>query len=329
MPPRYAFWTILIDGKPTAFRARDKEELLPTFQQLRRTNKDIALKWFARGRLWETPEEAQNALRAPRIAGEKRGGAWRPGGAHADPRARFKKGSQPRQGDRDGGSDLKPSRPRESKHSARPAAGAPRGDRPWTNRPPSGGAPPRGDRPWTNKPPSGGAPPRSDRPWTNKPPSGGAPPRGDRPWTNKPPSGGAPPRSDRPWTNKPPSGGAPPRSDRPWTNKHPSGDRSRSNRPPDGAPRGDRKPAVARPDKQRSRLQAPRDRPWSHKPPVASPPVAPRPPSGRPHDDRPSAPDGPPDRREHESPPMPKPEPRPEPPVTEQIVIKPDPPERG
>ena len=59
MPPRYAFWTILIDGKPTAFRAREKEELLPTFQQLRRTNKDVVFKWFARGRLWETPEEAQ------------------------------------------------------------------------------------------------------------------------------------------------------------------------------------------------------------------------------------------------------------------------------
>jgi hypothetical protein len=88
MPPRYAFWTILIDGKPTAFRAREKEELLPTFQQLKRTNKDVVFKWFARGRLWETPEESQAALRAPRVEPEKRGGAWRPGGAHADPRDR-------------------------------------------------------------------------------------------------------------------------------------------------------------------------------------------------------------------------------------------------
>src|SRR5436309_2614254 len=53
MPPRYAFWTILIDGKPTAFRAREREELVPTFQQLRRTNKDVVFKWFARrGRPW-------------------------------------------------------------------------------------------------------------------------------------------------------------------------------------------------------------------------------------------------------------------------------------
>ena len=61
MPPRYAYWTILIDGKPTAFRAREKDELLPTFNQLQRKNKDIVFKWFARGRLWETPEEAHAA----------------------------------------------------------------------------------------------------------------------------------------------------------------------------------------------------------------------------------------------------------------------------
>ena len=99
MPPRYAFWTILIDGKATAFRAREKEELLPTFQQLKRTNKDVVFKWFARGRLWETPEESQAALRAPRVVPEKRGGAWRPGGTHADPRARFKKKSGARSHD--------------------------------------------------------------------------------------------------------------------------------------------------------------------------------------------------------------------------------------
>ena len=34
MPPRYAYWTILIDDKPTAFRAREQEELLPTLNQL-------------------------------------------------------------------------------------------------------------------------------------------------------------------------------------------------------------------------------------------------------------------------------------------------------
>src|SRR5204863_3620392 len=88
MPPRYAFWTILIDGKPTAFRARDKEELLPTFNQLRRKNADIVMRWFARGRLWETPEQAQWAAKNLQAAREKRTRDWRPGGAHKDPRAR-------------------------------------------------------------------------------------------------------------------------------------------------------------------------------------------------------------------------------------------------
>ena len=94
MPPRYAFWTILIDSKPTAFRAREKEELLPTFYQLRRTNKDAVMKWFARGRLWETPEEASAAQRKKVVSG-RRGHEWRPGGAHKDPRERFKKGAKP------------------------------------------------------------------------------------------------------------------------------------------------------------------------------------------------------------------------------------------
>ena len=91
MPPRYAYWTILIDGKPTAFRARDKEELLPTFHQLQRKSSDIVMKWFARGKLWDTPEQAQWALRNMDRPREKRGREWRPGGEHKDPRDRFKR----------------------------------------------------------------------------------------------------------------------------------------------------------------------------------------------------------------------------------------------
>ena len=94
MPPRYVYWTILIDHKPTAFRARERDELLPTLQQLRRTNTDVVLKWFARGRLWETREEEQNGWRRPPVE-EKRGRDWRPGGAHKDPRERFKKHARP------------------------------------------------------------------------------------------------------------------------------------------------------------------------------------------------------------------------------------------
>src|SRR3989442_14791741 len=91
MPPRFAYWTILIDHKPTAFRARNQEDLLPTLRQLRRTNKDVIMKWFGQGRLWESPE-AQRAARQKRTPPlEKRGRDWRPGGQHKDPRDRFKK----------------------------------------------------------------------------------------------------------------------------------------------------------------------------------------------------------------------------------------------
>ena len=95
MPPRFAYWTILIDGKPTAFRSRDQEELLPTITQLKRTNQDVVMKWFARGRLWESPEAERAAERRPAVTGEKRGADWRPGGAHKDPRDRFKKKHRP------------------------------------------------------------------------------------------------------------------------------------------------------------------------------------------------------------------------------------------
>ena len=95
MPPRYAFWTILIDQKPTAFRAREQSELLPTLAQLRRTNKDVVLKWFSRNRLWESPEQEKEAQRRPKPVLERRTREWRPGGAHQDPRARFQKRRRP------------------------------------------------------------------------------------------------------------------------------------------------------------------------------------------------------------------------------------------
>jgi hypothetical protein len=88
MPPRYAYWTILIDNRPTAFRARERDELLPTLRQLMRTNKDVVMKWFARGRLWESREAEQTARNGQK---ERRGPDWRPGGKHEDPRNRFQK----------------------------------------------------------------------------------------------------------------------------------------------------------------------------------------------------------------------------------------------
>src|SRR4051794_349776 len=94
MPPRHAYWTILIDNAPTAFRARERDDLLPTFNQLRRTNSNVLLKWFARGKLWDTPEASDAAQRQPTAPPEKRGHDWRPGGVHKDPRDRFKKGGR-------------------------------------------------------------------------------------------------------------------------------------------------------------------------------------------------------------------------------------------
>ena len=35
MPPRYAYWTILVDEQPTAFRAGDRDDLQPTFKRLK------------------------------------------------------------------------------------------------------------------------------------------------------------------------------------------------------------------------------------------------------------------------------------------------------
>ena len=87
MPPRFAYWTILIDNKPTAFRARDRQELLPTVAQLKRKNEHVELKWFAQGRLWDSPEAQYAAGRRPQAPAEKRRDDWRPGGQHKDPRA--------------------------------------------------------------------------------------------------------------------------------------------------------------------------------------------------------------------------------------------------
>ncbi len=110
MPPRFVYWTIIFDGQPTAFRSATRDELLPTFKQIQSRHPDAQLRYFARGKLWYSDEEARAALARERFeksqkhrpdrsrqrsassglrAGD-RGPAWRPGGQHSDPRARFK-----------------------------------------------------------------------------------------------------------------------------------------------------------------------------------------------------------------------------------------------
>jgi hypothetical protein len=85
MPPRYAYWTIIAGGLPTAFRAADREELLPTFQRIKHKHPDAQMKYFARGKLWESAEAARSADK-PRIVRDR---DWRPGGSHRDPRQKF------------------------------------------------------------------------------------------------------------------------------------------------------------------------------------------------------------------------------------------------
>jgi hypothetical protein len=146
MPPRFAYWTILIDQQPTAFRARELEELLPTLRQLRRTNKDVVLKWFAHGKLWESPEAQLSADQKPQ---DKRGRDWRPGGTHEDPRKRFEKRGDKRQ--RNGGGARQPDRwGKEAKPSNLPAR--PKWSPPGDARGPRG----RDPRPWGNRPPPRG-----------------------------------------------------------------------------------------------------------------------------------------------------------------------------
>src|SRR5687768_11194863 len=129
MPPRYSYWTIIAGGLPTAFRAYERDELMPTFTRLREKQPDAELKWFARGKLWESPDAARadtekrrggfareesRPSRAPRGEGSRDGARaqspvtpdrarhrdrpggpprnreWRPGGEHRDPRQKYK-----------------------------------------------------------------------------------------------------------------------------------------------------------------------------------------------------------------------------------------------
>lgn len=101
MPPRFAYWTITVDNQPTAFRAREIADLLPTFKRLKERHPSAQMLWFERGRLWSSREQAREAARArrapsaesrePKAEGqEPRPRTWRPGGDHRDPRQKYK-----------------------------------------------------------------------------------------------------------------------------------------------------------------------------------------------------------------------------------------------
>jgi hypothetical protein len=95
VPPRYAYWTIIAGGLPTAFRAADREELLPTFQRIKEKHPDAEMKWFARGRLWESQEEARHSGTERQKSRDRN---WRPGGEHRDPRQKFVDAKKQRNG---------------------------------------------------------------------------------------------------------------------------------------------------------------------------------------------------------------------------------------
>ena len=83
MPPRYTYWTIIVDGKPTAFRARRTKSCCRRCKQLQATQPDAVMRWFARGDCGSRQEEARDARRGDgrRRVGERRGAGWRPGGS--------------------------------------------------------------------------------------------------------------------------------------------------------------------------------------------------------------------------------------------------------
>jgi hypothetical protein len=294
MPPRYAYWTIILDNAPTAFRARDREDLLPTFRQLSGRNPTATIKWFANGRLWESPEEASAATQAKR---EPRGADWRPGGRHEDPRARFQN-HQPKAGRGGTGPGHRPAPVGAGgeQHTGRSDASKP--DQTSASSPRQDGARsdkrPSDRRPWSG-PARGGAGsdkrPGDRRPWSG-PPRTGAPSgpasgaRGQKPGGS---SRSTPVRFSRPEAGgRPTQAGA--RERQPWKDRQPWQDRKRQQF---GAKAGQK------PDASRT--------PGESRPPSATPP---RPPS--------------PDR-----PPKPGQEPRPDVPREESTRILPKPPERG
>jgi hypothetical protein len=64
VPPRYVYWTIIVDGQPTAFRSGSLEDIMPTFNRLKEKQPTAELKWFQNGQLWASRHDAQDFARA-------------------------------------------------------------------------------------------------------------------------------------------------------------------------------------------------------------------------------------------------------------------------
>ena len=72
MPPRYAYWTIVVDDQPTAFRSGDLEDLMPTFNRLKEKHPGATLMWFQNGKLWKSQLDAREAMQARGEQGRRR-----------------------------------------------------------------------------------------------------------------------------------------------------------------------------------------------------------------------------------------------------------------
>jgi hypothetical protein len=285
MPPRFSYWTILAGGLPTAFREADRDELLPTFHRIKQKHPDAEMKWFARGKLWASPEEAQRQMDAAKRGTsasrprELRGKDWRPGGEHRDPRQRFKDAQKQRNQDRrkerwehkhrDAAGGLRDERPR-GPRDERPRGLRDRSDRP-SNLGPRGSSAPRGAPAPRERP--HGDPLRDRQTKGSRQGSDVRPPGPDR---------GPRPRDERPWSAKPRSS-APARRDRqdrsgsdraPRSNRDDGRrwerPRNESRRPPSGkfGGRGDRGARPPDPDvrgAERKRPPSPRPAPHGDK----------------------------------------------------------------
>ncbi len=75
MPPRYAYWTIIVDNQPTAFRAGALDDIMPTFNRLKEKQPTAKLMWFQSGKLWPSRIDAREAMQ---VRGER--------GRYSDPR---------------------------------------------------------------------------------------------------------------------------------------------------------------------------------------------------------------------------------------------------
>src|SRR4051812_20376523 len=164
------------------------------------------MRWFARGKLWDSREAehddfqkqkdaaaAPRDRRAERASGvERRGNDWRPGGTHKDPRDRFKKKNRPQRAWSE--KDPATMRDRDKPAYAAKPGGAGRG------RPPAGprrDRKPFADRPRADRPPA-------DRNSSDRPPA-------ERNSSDRPPAdrNADRPRSEGGWQGKP-------KTDRPW-----------------------------------------------------------------------------------------------------------------